>query len=120
MIASFGDQDTKTSETHFVKAASALELGKLHRVHNAYRKVVHDEISVMDGTQLLNAELKSPPQYGLFQRMAIASCCSALICPLAFGGSFIDAFAAGASGCLLAFLQLYVAKQNAMYSNIFE
>lgn len=120
VIISFGDPDTKTSETKFIKASGGLELGKLHEVHKVYRKVVHDEISVTDGTQLLNAQLKSPCHYNLWQRMFIAAMCSGLISPLAFGGSFIDAFASGAGGCFLSFLQLHVAKNNPMYANIFE
>src|SRR5882724_125816 len=32
VICSFGDQETRTSETHFVKASGRLMLGKLHNV----------------------------------------------------------------------------------------
>jgi uncharacterized membrane protein YjjP (DUF1212 family) len=120
VIASFGDHDTRTSETHFVKAGGGLDLGKLHRVHNIYRAVVHDEVDAAEGAKRITALLKAPTQYNLWQRMLIAFLCSGIIAPLGFGGSFIDGLASGALGILLSFMQLHVASKSAMYSNIFE
>ena len=117
---SFGDMDTRTSETHFVKAGGGLDLGKLHRVHNVYRAVVHDEMDAAEGSKRIHALLTGPMQYNLWQRMAIAFLCSGIIAPLGFGGSFIDGIASGFLGILLSFLQLHVASKSAMYSNIFE
>ena len=120
VIASFGDSDTRTSETAFVKASGGLDLGKLHRVHNIYKAVVHDELDAAEGTRRIHYLLKSPTQYGVIVRVIIAFLSSAIIAPLGFGGSLVDALAAGALGCLLAFMQLHVASKSAMYSNIFE
>ncbi|KAG8760274.1 hypothetical protein FRC14_003572 [Serendipita sp. 396] len=120
IIASFGDHDNHTSDTHFVKANGRLALGKLHKVHQVYRQVVHDEISAEEGTIILNRLLKEKPLYGSKTRMAIAFVCCALICPLAFGGSFLDMFVAGGCGGLLSFLQIHAASRSAMYANVFE
>jgi len=120
VIASFGDTDTHTSETKFVKAAGGLNLGSLHKVHQIYRDVVHDEMSVEEGGVALSMLLKAKPIYNIAQRMCIAAMCAGIIAPMGFGGSFVDAFVAGAFGATLAFLQLYVARRNAVFSNIFE
>ena len=120
VICSFGDVDTRTSETHFVKAPSGLELGKLHKTHTIYRQVVHDEIDAAEGTRMLHTLLKRPMEYNLWQRMVLAFFSSALIAPMAFSGSIIDGLASGALAILLSFMQLHVASKSAMYSNIFE
>ncbi|KAK8858427.1 hypothetical protein IAR55_002654 [Kwoniella newhampshirensis] len=121
VIASFGDMDTRTSETHFVKVTSGgLELGKLHKVHNIYKAVVHDEMDAAEGTRKIQALIKAPMEYKLWQRMILAFLCSGLIAPVGFGGSFVDGCASGCLGILLSFMQLHVASKNAMYSNIFE
>ena len=120
VIASFGYVDTRTSETHFVKAGGGLDLGKLHRVHNIYRAVVHDEMDAAEGTRKIQILLKAGLEYRLWQRMLIAFLCSGIIAPLGFGGSFVDGLASGCLGILLSFLQLHVASKSAMYSNIFE
>ncbi|WWC88855.1 uncharacterized protein L201_003770 [Kwoniella dendrophila CBS 6074] len=121
VIASFGDMDTRTSETHFVKVQNGgLELGKLHKVHNIYKSVVHDEMDASEGTRLIHQLIKAPQEYNLWQRMLLAFLCSGLIAPVGFGGSFVDGLASGALGILLSFMQLHVASKSAMYSNIFE
>ncbi|CAD6577107.1 MAG: hypothetical protein CYPHOPRED_000161, partial [Cyphobasidiales sp. Tagirdzhanova-0007] len=120
VIASFGDPDTHTSETHFVKANCGLDLGKLHKVHSVYREVVHDEVGVQEGSAALTRIMKDPPYYNTWQRMIIAAYCAGIIGPLGFGGSFVDAWVSACFGALLAFLQLYVVRKSAMYSNIFE
>lgn len=91
VIASFGDTDTHTSETHFVKAGGGLDLGKLHHVHRIYRQVVHDEASVQEGSAALSRLLKAPPIYKIWQRMMFAAICAGTIAPIGFGGSFVDA-----------------------------
>ncbi|PPQ99076.1 hypothetical protein CVT24_003636 [Panaeolus cyanescens] len=120
IICSFGDQDLGGTESHFVKCGGRLSLGALHKVHLIYRAVVHDEISAKQATEQLEALLQAPPPYSVAFRCFLAFCLSALICPLAFGGSFIDMWVAGAAAILLAYLQLCVAKKSALYANVFE
>jgi len=120
IIAAFGEADMNASETHFIKASGGLNLGQLHKVHQVYRGVVHDEIGVEKGSVLLSQLMKEKPIYGLALRCAIAFLCCALICPLAFGGSFLDMWVAGGCGAVLCFLQLHAAGKSAMYANVFE
>ncbi|KAG6821590.1 hypothetical protein H0H93_000099 [Arthromyces matolae] len=120
IICSFGDQDLGCSETHFIKSGGRLSLGALHKVHLIYRHVVHDEISAKRATHDLEALLTAPPLYSVLFRCFLAFCLSALICPLAFGGSFVDMWIAGASAFILATLQLNVATKSVLYANVFE
>ncbi|KAJ3716306.1 hypothetical protein DFJ43DRAFT_1100995 [Lentinula guzmanii] len=119
IICSFGDQDLGTSETHFVKCAGRLALGALHKVHLIYRSVVHDEISAKKASNELDDLLLAPPLYSAAFRCLLAFCLSALICPLAFGGSFLDMWVAGAGALIMSLLQLCAAKSS-LYANVFE
>ncbi|KAI0068774.1 DUF1212-domain-containing protein [Artomyces pyxidatus] len=120
ILICFGDREAKTSETHILKCSGRLALGNLHRVHKLYRKVVHDEISAKKATGILEKMLAAPPLYGIWMRCTIAFLLSALICPLAFGGSFLDMWVAGVGALLLCVLQLTVVSKSALYANVFE
>ncbi|GAA5872386.1 hypothetical protein JCM16303_004503 [Sporobolomyces ruberrimus] len=120
VIASFGDSDTHTSETKFIKASGGLNLGQLHRIHGIYREVVHDEMGVEEGIVALDRCLKAKPIYSNWLRVVFAGACAGIICPMGFAGSIIDALVSAAFGAILCFLQLYVARKNAVFSNIFE
>ncbi|EJD53485.1 hypothetical protein AURDEDRAFT_53220 [Auricularia subglabra TFB-10046 SS5] len=120
VIANFGDGEERCSETHFIKAPQGLSLGKLHNVHIIYRRVMHHEIGAVEGTQLLDNTLRSPPIYGIQLRIFIAFLLTFLICPLAFHGSLVDALISGCGGAVLCWLQLHVAQSNPLYANVFE
>ena len=120
IIVCFGDPETKTSETHFLRCSGRLALGSLHKVHQIYRRVVHDEMSARTATEELVRILKGKPIYGLWTRCFLAFCLSALICPLAFGGSFLDMFVAGFGAFVLSALQLTVVMKSSLYANVFE
>ncbi|OAV94801.1 hypothetical protein PTTG_01049 [Puccinia triticina 1-1 BBBD Race 1] len=119
VIATFGDADTRTSETHFVKASGGIDLGQLHRVHSVYKSVVHDHTGVGQGSAALHKILNESPLYSPWQRMVIAFFCCGTIAILGFAGSFVDGWVAGVFGSFLAFMQLK-ASTNQMYSSIFE
>ncbi|THV08405.1 DUF1212-domain-containing protein [Dendrothele bispora CBS 962.96] len=119
IISSFGDQELGCSETHFIKCSGRLSLGNLHKVHMIYRSVVHDEISAKKATSMLNDLLNSPPLYSVWFRCFLAFCLSALICPLAFGGSFLDMWFAGIGAFVLSILNLFATKSS-LYANVFE
>lgn len=120
VICSFGEQDLGSSETHFLKAGGRLSLGALHKVHLIYRSVVHDEISAEQASEQLETLMHAPAPYSTLFRCTLAFWLSALICPLAFGGSFLDMWIAGASAFTLCWLQLHVAEKSALYANVFE
>lgn len=120
IISSFGDQELGCSETQFIKCGGRLSLGALHKLHLCYRAVVHDEISAKQATEQLKTLISEPPAVPKFVRYCLAYALSALICPLAFGGSFIDMWIAGAGAFSLAFFQMQVASKSALYANVFE
>ncbi|KAJ6486387.1 DUF1212-domain-containing protein [Mycena vitilis] len=120
IICSFGDQELGCSETHFIKCGGRLSLGALHDVHVIYRSVVHDEISAKEAAVKLEDLMNAPPLYSIFVRCLLAFALSALICPLAFGGSFVDMWVAGGGAFILSVLQLCAATKSAIYANVFE
>lgn len=65
-IISFGNHigSANNKDTRFVKAATQIELGRLHQVHDIYKRVVHCQTSAKDGTVELKALLKRSPIYG--------------------------------------------------------
>ena len=79
------------------------------------------EVSAMlkKAKEQLHDLLEAPPTYPVPFRIFLAFCLSALICPLAFGGSFIDMWIAGAGAFVLSVLQLCATK-SALYANVFE
>ncbi|KAH8106158.1 DUF1212-domain-containing protein [Cristinia sonorae] len=120
IICSFGDHETKTTETHFIKCGGRLSLGSLHAVHQLYRKVVHDEISAKQATEVLEDLIKAPAIYAPWQRCILTFFISGLICPLAFGGSFVDMWIAGTGAVLLSLMQISTATKSILYQNVFE
>ncbi|KAI0081836.1 DUF1212-domain-containing protein [Panus rudis PR-1116 ss-1] len=120
IICSFGDPDTKTTDTHFLKAGGRLSLGALHEVHQIYRAVVHDEISAKKATQKLEDLLEAPSVYNAYIRCILAFLISALICPLAFGGSIADMWFAGIGGVTLCLMHFWSAKKSSIYATVFE
>ncbi|KDQ64647.1 hypothetical protein JAAARDRAFT_117808 [Jaapia argillacea MUCL 33604] len=120
IICSFGDQETKTSESHFIKCGGRIDLGRLQKVHQIYRTVLHDEISARKATGHLDKLIAARPVYQTFTRCILAFCLSGLICPLAFGGSFVDLWIAAAGAFVLCALQLTVASKSVIYAQIFE
>jgi uncharacterized membrane protein YjjP (DUF1212 family) len=120
VVCCFQDEETQTSETHWIKSASKIWLGNLQEVYEIYRSVVHDERSAKDATAELKRLLKKNPIYSNLLRCVFAFSLSALICPLAFGGSFLDLWIAGSGAFVLCFLQLYMVSGSPLYASIFE
>ena len=120
IICCFGDNDTMTSETHFVKGVGGLALGNLHKVHLIYRAVLHDEISARKATQQLEELLSAEPIYPFWVRCLLSFFLSVLICPLAFGGSFLDMWVAGCGAFVLCYFRFNVATKSTIYNNVFE
>lgn len=120
ILCSFGDMDGDASETHWVKSPGRIWLGNLQRTHEIYRSVMHDEKSATEGALELKELLEEPPIYSNLLRCIFAFTLSGMICPLAFGGSFLDAWVAGAGGFILCFIQLFLVVNNPFIAAIFE
>lgn len=120
IVMSLVDDETHTSETHTIKRGGGLQLGRLLQVQSIYKDVVKDRISAKTGTVMLEKLLNSPAIYNDWVRCTLLFVMSALICPLSFGGSFVDAWVAGAGAFVLRFVQLRISSKNSVCANVYE
>ena len=120
IMVSFNDGETRTTELHFVRSSGRIALSALNNVHDVYRDVFDDLVSVQDGISTLDCILRSPPLYPLIMRCGLAFVCASVICPLAFGGSFIDMWVSGTCACVLQYLGLQAAAKSSVYANVYE
>jgi len=120
IMVSFNDGETRTTELHFVRSSGRIALSALNSVHDVYRDVFDDRVSVQDGTSALDRILCAPPLYPLIVRCGLAFVCASVICPLAFGGSFIDMWVSGTCACILQYLGLQAAAKSSVYANVYE
>lgn len=120
LIVTFGDEDVASVETHFVKAKGRIALTPLHQVHLIYRKVIHDKMSVEEGTKKLKVILKARPTYSLWLRCLFAFFTASMISAMVFGGSVIDMWISGLCAGVLQFLGLHTAAKSSTYANVYE
>lgn len=120
IMVSFNDGETRTTELHFVRSSGRIALSALNNVHDVYRDVFEDRIGVQDGTATLDRILRALPLYPLVVRCGLAFVCASVICPLAFGGSFIDMWVSGTCACVLQYLGLQAAAKSSVYANVYE
>lgn len=63
MIISFDDEETHTTEVKIVRSAQGVDLGKLRDVHEIYKTVVHDLISVDEAMSRLDCVVTAKPKF---------------------------------------------------------
>lgn len=120
MIISFDDAETHSNEVKLVKVVQALNLGLLVDVHEIYKEVVHDVISVEEATQRLDKINGSSPLYNPWTITLIYGFASAFVAPWAFQGRYIDMPICFVLGSIVGFLQHVVAPKCDLYNNVFE
>jgi uncharacterized membrane protein YjjP (DUF1212 family) len=120
IMVSFNDGETRTTELHFVRSSGRIALSALNSVHDVYRDVFDDRVTVQDGISALDSILCAAPLYPLIVRCGLAFVCASVICPLAFGGSFIDMWVSGTCACVLQYLGLQAAAKSSVYANVYE
>lgn len=120
IMVTFQGQLGNTNEIHFVRASGRVALTSLHRVHQVYRDVLHDRVNTEDGIKRLEDILRARPMYSTYLRCFLAFICASIICVLAFGGSLLDMFLAGAAASVLQLLGLRAAKKSSVYANVYE
>ncbi|KZO92890.1 DUF1212-domain-containing protein [Calocera viscosa TUFC12733] len=113
----YEDKRTGTSLTKIIRAAPALSLGKLHDTHMIYRAVMHDEISIDDGSRKLDQIFKAPEPYPLWGKVLIVWGCGLFICP-AFGGSILDSLIVSVPGAIIFLAQQYIAAKSSNLKSI--
>lgn len=82
--------------------------------------MVHDLIGVEEATQRLQEVLRRKDKFSNWVRVPMYGFASACVAPFAFEGRFIDLPVAFLMGCILGILQLVIAPQSELYSNVFE
>ncbi|OBR15163.1 Pheromone-regulated membrane protein [Colletotrichum higginsianum IMI 349063] len=120
MIISFDDSATHTTEVKIVRSAHGVDLGKLRDVHDIYKQVVHDLISVDEATIMIENITSRKLKFGNWTRVPIYGLASVCVAPFAFQGRFIDLPIAFILGCILGWMQLILAPSNELYANVFE
>lgn len=120
MIISFDDSNTHTTEMKIVRSNAGVDLGKLRDVHEVYKEVVHDLISVDEATTRLNDITSRKNKYPTWLRVVLFGVASATVAPFGFEGRYIDMPIAFILGCMVGILQLYIAPANELYANVFE
>lgn len=120
MLVSFDDRSTHTTEVRIVRAIQGIDLGKLKDVHHIYKEVMHDVIGVEEGTRRLDELMKARDKFRAWTRVLVFGLTSATCAPFSFSARLIDLPIAFFFGCLVGVLQLIVAPQSNMYSNVFE
>ncbi|KAK3395437.1 hypothetical protein B0T20DRAFT_34833 [Sordaria brevicollis] len=120
MIISFDDSNTHTTEMKIVRSNAGVDLGKLRDVHEVYKEVVHDLISVDQATERLNEIMNRKNKYPTWLRVLLFGVASATVAPFGFEGRYIDMPIAFILGCMVGILQLYIAPANELYANVFE
>ncbi|KDR66937.1 hypothetical protein GALMADRAFT_258828 [Galerina marginata CBS 339.88] len=119
VLISFDDSGTGTSHIKLIRQTSALDIEKLTDAFRLYWKVIHDKLSVSDASLELDELMKKKPFYNWWQQIFIGGMCSASICTVSFGGSFVDSLMSFPLGALLVLIQV-LSVRNVLYSYVFE
>lgn len=120
MLISFDDTQTHTTEVKLLRSGQGLDFGRLRDVHEIYKEVVHDRIGVDEATQMLDAITTRKEKFPLWLRILLSGIASACVAPFGFEGRYIDMPICFILGCLVGFLQLWVAPSSELYANVFE
>ncbi|KAH7261100.1 uncharacterized protein BKA55DRAFT_536107 [Fusarium redolens] len=120
MIISFDDRSTHTTEVRIVRTSQGIDLGKLKDVHLIYKEVMHDVVGVEEATEKLESLMKRKDKFHRWLRVVMFGLMSVCAAPFSFGARLIDLPLIFAFGCLIGVLQLIVAPNSALYSNVFE
>lgn len=120
MVISFDDKSTHTTEVRIVRTTQGIDLGKLKDVHTIYKEVMHDVIGVEEGTERIDALIAAKDKFSPWFRVLIFGLTSVTCAPFSFKARLIDLPLTFFLGCLVGALQLIVASESALYSNVFE
>lgn len=120
MIISFDDDETHTTEVKIIRVNQGVNLGKLRDVHEIYKLVVHDLISVEDAMFRLDAVIDKTDKHNKWVRVLVYGLAAVSVAPFAFSGRWVDLPIAFVMGCILGLMQLKGAPSSELYANVFE
>lgn len=118
IICTFYDSEKDSTKIVHIKSASQTALGKLHRVHDVYKLVLHDQRSAVDATQDIAALIAETPCWGNWSLVFQNFCLSFLICGIAFGGSVLDSVVAGLGGASLRMISLWLKSNSTVFEYV--
>ncbi|KAI1810172.1 DUF1212-domain-containing protein [Poronia punctata] len=119
MIISFDDVLTHTTEVKIVRTTQGVNLGKLTDVHDIYKEVLHDVISLDEALSRLDQVIKAENRYPVWVCVLMYGLASASVSCF-FKARPIDMPIIFFMGMLLGFLQLVVAPRSNTYNTVFE
>ena len=120
MICSYDDPKWHTTQVNIVRVAQGLDLGKMREMHDVYKAVVHEKLSVTEASMHLDEITAAPKRYPKWMVILFYGLASACVGPFAFQARLIDLPIAFLLGCLLGIMQLVVAPRSDLYANVFE
>ncbi|KAK3362440.1 hypothetical protein B0T25DRAFT_442958 [Lasiosphaeria hispida] len=120
MIISFDDSNTHTTEVKILRTPQGVDLGRLRDVHQIYKEVVHDVLGAEEAINRLNEVIDRSDKFPIWLRILLFGVASATVAPFGFEGRYIDMPLCFLLGCLVGFLQLFIAPSNELYANVFE
>ncbi|KAI0393997.1 DUF1212-domain-containing protein [Xylariaceae sp. FL0594] len=119
MVISFDDVLTHTTEVRIVRTAQGVNLGKLKDIHDIYKEVLHDCISLDDALARLDQVINAKDRYPVWVCVLMYGLASAAVSCF-FKARPIDLPVIFFMGMLLGFLQLVVAPRSNTYNTVFE
>lgn len=108
------------SNLRITRTAQGIELGKLKDVHEIYKEVLHDIISVDEAIDRLTKTMEAKEKYNRWVRVLGYGLASATVAPFGFEGRFIDLPMCFILGTIVGYLQLIAAPASPIYNNVFE
>lgn len=122
MIISFGDSEQGCTDLQLIKTPTRLDLGQLSETYAVYKDLTHSKIGATEAANKL-AKLLDPkrkPFWNNLTRCFFGFITAFLVCPMAFGGSLIDAGIAGLFGLFVSALSIYATAQSSVLSTLYE
>ena len=110
----------RPADVSAARTAQGIELGKLKDVHEIYKEVLHDIISVDEAIDRLTRTMESKEKYNKWLRVLGFGFASATVAPFGFEGRLIDMPLCFVLGTLVGYLQLIAAPASPIYNNVFE
>ena len=120
MIISFSGTTWQLNEVQIIRCRQELNLSKLYDVHDVYKDVIHDRLSLGEATSRLEGIMHRGEKFSRWLCVLMYGLASASIGPVSYGARPIDLPIIFLLGCLLGFMRLILADKNELYANIFE
>lgn len=122
MFVSFGSGDQGSTDMRLIKSPTTNDLDRLSQTYAIYKALTHYEKGPSEANEELGKLLDPDrePCWGKPMRCLFGFLTAFLVCPMAFGGSMVDALVSGIYGGTVSYLGLCVATKSGVFSTVFE